>query len=69
MHVPVFNCVFPVFYVPKGALLLQKLMRIDNTQTWSVVQLNKVICKISAQYVKACKRKVWNTEYFQYSKL
>ena len=37
-------------------------MRIDNTQTWSVVQLNKVICKISAQYVKACKRKVWNTE-------
>ena len=31
-------------------------MRIDDTQTWSVVQLNKVICKISAQYVKACKR-------------
>ena len=29
---------------------------------------NKVICKISAQYVKACKRKVRKTVYFQYSK-
>ena len=67
MHV--YNCVLPVFQVPKGALLLQKLMRIDDTQTWSVVQLNKVICKILAQYVKACKRKVRNTEYFQYSEL
>ena len=27
-----------------------------------------MICKISAQYVKACKRKVWKTVYFQYSK-
>ena len=44
-------------------------MRIDHTQTWSVVQFNKVICKISAQYAKACKRKMRNTEYFQYSKL
>ena len=46
------------FYVPKGALLLQKLTHIDNNRTWSVVWLNKVICKISAQYIKACKRKV-----------
>ena len=32
-------------------------MQIDDTQTWSVVQLNKVVCKISAEYVKACKKK------------
>ena len=41
--------------------------KIDNTKNWSVVRLNKVICKISAQYVKACKRKVQKTVYFQYS--
>ena len=35
----------------------------------TVVQLNKVKCKISALYVKACKRKVRNTEYFPYYKL
>ena len=30
--------------------------------------LNKVICKVSAQYVKACTRKkVQKTGYFQYS--
>ena len=29
---------------------------------------NKVICKLSAQYVKGCKRKVRKTVYFQYSK-
>ena len=39
-------------------------MRIDDTQTWSVVQLNKVICEISAQYVEACKKKVQKTVYF-----
>ena len=35
------------------------------------VQLKKVICKISAQYVEACtgKRKVRKTVYFQYSKV
>ena len=56
------------FYVPKGALLLQKLTQIDDNLTSSVVRLNKVICKISAQYIKACKRKVRKTVYFQYSK-
>ena len=29
---------------------------------------NKFKSAISAQYVKACKRKVWKTVYFQYSK-
>ena len=29
--------------------------------------LNKVICKVSAQYVKARRRKVQKTVYFQYS--
>ena len=42
--------------------------KIDVTQTWYVVRQNKVICKISAQYVKACKRKKRKTVYFQYSK-
>ena len=43
-------------------------MQIDDTQTCSVVHQNKVMCKISAQYVKACKKKVWKTVNFQYSK-
>ena len=30
--------------------------------------LNKVMCKVSAQYVKAGRRKVQKTGYFQYSK-
>ena len=42
--------------------------KIDVTQTWYVVRQNKVICKISAQYVTACKRKKRKTVYFQYSK-
>ena len=29
--------------------------------------LNKIICKVSAQYVKARRRKVQKTVYFQYS--
>ena len=45
-----------------------KLTQIDDTRTWSVVQLNKVICKISAQYVKAFRRKLRKTLYFQYFK-
>ena len=56
------------FYVPKRAFLLQKLTQIDDNRTWSVVGLNKVICKISAQYIKACKRKMQKTVYLQYSK-
>ena len=56
------------FYVPKGALLLQKLTQIDDNWTWSVVWWNKVKCKISAQYIKACMRKVQKIVYFQYSK-
>ena len=43
-------------------------MQIDDTRTWSVVQLNKVICKVLAQYVKECKRKKRKTVYFQYCK-
>ena len=52
----------------KNGWLQQTLMEIDNTWTWSVVQQNKVICKISAQYVKECRRKLRKTVYFQYSK-
>ena len=43
-----------------------------DTELWYLnliyTTLNKVICKISAQYVKACKRKIWQTVYCQYSK-
>ena len=42
--------------------------KIDDSQTWSVVQLDKVLCKSLAQYIKACKRKARKTVYFQYSK-
>ena len=62
------NCIFHYFTLQKGALLLQKLTQIDDNRIWSVEWLNKVICKISAQYIKACKRKVRKTVYFQYSK-
>ena len=44
------------------------MTKIDYTQTCSVEQSNKVICKISAQYVKACRRKVRKTVCFQYFK-
>ena len=43
-------------------------MEIDNTGTWSVVQKNKAMCKISARYIKACKRKMRKTADFHYSK-
>ena len=52
----------------KRGITPTEINAIDDTGTLSVVQKSKVICKISAQYVKACKRKVQNTEYFQYSK-
>ena len=43
-------------------------MQKDDTRTCSVVHQNKVMCKISAQYVKACRRKMRKTVYFPYSK-
>ena len=43
-------------------------MQSDDTRTWSVVHLNKVMCKISLQYVRACRRKLRKTVYFLYSK-
>ena len=55
------NCTFPIFWVQKEALLLQKLTQSDDTLTWSVVHLNKVMCKSSAPYVKACRWKVRKT--------
>ena len=39
----------------------KKLTQCDHTRTWSVVHLNKVMGKISAQNVKARRRKVWKT--------
>ena len=42
--------------------------KIDDTRTWSNVYKKKVTCKISAQWVKACRRKVQKTVYFQYFK-
>ena len=52
----------------KGAKLLQKFTQINDTQSWSDFHKKKVIYTISAQYVKACRRKVRKTVYFQCSK-
>ena len=57
-------CIFSILSSKRGITPT----KIDNTQTWSKVQLNKLICKISAQYVKACKRKLRKTDYFQFFK-
>ena len=47
-------------------------MQIDDTQTWSVDQLNKAIGNFSAKYVKACtctcKRKVQKIMHYECSK-
>ena len=50
----------------KRGITPTKLMQIDDTRIWSVVKYNKGGCKISAQYVKACGRKVRKSVYFQY---
>ena len=55
------NCVIPISSVPKEAQLFQKLTQRNDTRTCSEVHQNKVMCKISAQYVKACRRKVRKT--------
>ena len=61
-------CISSSLRSKRGITHIQKLTEIDDTRTWSVVQQNKVLCKISAQYVKACKRKLRKTVYFQYFK-
>ena len=38
-----------------------KLMEINDTQSWIEVNKNKITYKISAEYVKACRRKVRKT--------
>ena len=40
----------------KGALTQN-----DNTQTWNVIHINKVLYQILAQNIKACRKKVWKT--------
>ena len=35
----------------------------DDIRTWSVLQYSKVMCKISAQYLKSCRKKVRKTAY------
>ena len=47
---------------------IARRMQSDDTWTWSVIYQNKVMCKISAQHLKACKRKVLKTAHFLYSK-
>ena len=47
--------------VQKGHKLQQKLTEIDGIRTWSYVHKNKVIHKNSAQYLKACRKKVRKT--------
>ena len=52
----------------KRGITPTKMTQIDDTWTRSVVQQNKVICKISAQFVMAFRRKLRKTVYFQYFK-
>ena len=47
----------------KGAQFLQILTQIYNTRAWCVFHSKKVIYKMSAQYVKACRRKVRETDW------
>ena len=47
----------------RGAQFLQILTQIDNTRTLCVFHRKKVIYKMSAQYVKACRRKVRETDW------
>ena len=54
--------------VKNGQNSYKKITEIDDTRTWFGVQQNKVICKISAKYVKACRRILRKTVYFQYFK-
>ena len=51
----------------KRGITPSKLTQGDDIRIWSVVHFNKVICKISAQCVKACRRKVRKTAQFLYS--
>ena len=57
---------YPKFH--KEAKLLRILTQSDNTRTCSIVQLNKVMCKIPPQYVRACRRKLRRSVWFLYFK-
>ena len=46
----------------KGQILLQKYVKRDESQTWSVLCHDKFIYKILSQYLKRRQRKVWKTE-------
>ena len=48
----------------KRGITPKKLTQIDDNRTWSVVQQNKVICKYSAQYNKARKKKSEKLRFF-----
>ena len=62
------NCVFFSILSSKRAISPTNIKQIDGTRTWSIVRWNKVICKIWARYVQACRRKVRNTAHYLYSK-
>ena len=57
-------CIFSILSYKRGITPT----KIDDTQTCSEVHEMKVIYKISAQYFKACGKKVRKTMYFRYSK-
>ena len=62
------KCVFPVFQVQKWSITPTKTDTNWQYSKLSVVQWNKVIYNISAQYVKAYRRKVRKTVYCLYYK-
>ena len=62
------SCIFSILSSKRGITFTKKLTLVHDTQSWFEVQWNKVICKLSAQYLRACWRKVRKTVSFPYSK-
>ena len=62
------NWIVTIFLVQKGALLIQNRTECHKTLTWFVANHYKAIYKISAQYLKAWRKKVHKTELLRYSK-
>ena len=61
------NCISYILS-PQRSITPSKIDAKWQHSSCSVVYQSKVMCKISAQYVRACRRKLRKTVYFLYSK-
>ena len=52
-------CIFSILSSKRG----ETPTKIDDTRSYSVVYYKKIICKISAQYVKVYRKKVRKTVF------